>query len=64
MGAGPAVWNRVYQRVRSTAAGEIGDWLRQRASARLDWMRYRFGADFSSEMASAPAGGRVTRAGS
>jgi glycosyltransferase involved in cell wall biosynthesis len=50
MSAGPADWKRVYRRVRTMSTAEITDRLRQHASARVDWVRYKFGADFSPEI--------------
>ena len=51
-----ADWMRVYRRLRSMRAGEIADRLRQHATARVDWMRYKLGADFSAEIASVSLG--------
>jgi hypothetical protein len=46
-----ADWTRLYQRVRSMSAAEIRDRVRQHATARVDWLRYRVGADFALETA-------------
>ena len=47
---------RVYRSLRSMRAAEIADRLRQHATARVDWMRYKLGADFSAEIASVSLG--------
>jgi len=49
-----AGWTRMYRRVHSMGTAEITDRIRQNASARLDWVRYKLGSDFSSELASLP----------
>ena len=49
----PAGWTHIYRRVRSMGAAEIADRVRQHASARLDWVRYRLGFDFSPNLATA-----------
>jgi len=56
MNAGVAGWNRVYRRLRSMDAAEITDRFRQPTTARLDWLRYKLGSDFSPEITSAPEG--------
>jgi len=53
---GPAGWKRLYRRVHSMEGAEIVDRLRQHATSRLDWVRYKLGADFSPEIASVPQG--------
>jgi len=49
----PASWTRLYARVRSMSAAEITDRLRQHATARIDWVRYKLGSDFSPEIGAA-----------
>lgn len=51
-----AGWKRVYRRMRSMEAAEIADRVRQQATARLDWLRYKAGADFAPQVTGAPAG--------
>jgi len=52
----PVGWKRLYGRVLSMDGAEIVDRLRQHATARLDWVRYKLGSDFSPEIANAPQG--------
>ena len=47
---------RVYRRVRSMGRAEVTDRLRQHATARLDWVRYRVGSDFFPEISTVPQG--------
>lgn len=54
MNAIPAGWTRIYRRVRSMGAAEITHRVRQHATARLDWVRYKLGSDFSPDLASTP----------
>jgi glycosyltransferase involved in cell wall biosynthesis len=51
-----AGWKRVYRRVRSMGGAEVTERLRQHATARLDWVRYRVGSDFFSEISTVPQG--------
>src|SRR6266576_1044520 len=51
-----AGWKRVYRRVRSMGVAEVTDRLRQYATARLDWVRYKVGSDFFPEITTVPQG--------
>ena len=51
-----AGWRRVYERVRAMRAAEITDRVRQHASARADWVRYKLGSDFAPEIANSAPG--------
>ncbi|HKV81095.1 MAG TPA: heparinase II/III family protein [Candidatus Sulfotelmatobacter sp.] len=51
---GSAGWKRVYRRVRSMGGAEVMDRLRQHATARLDWVRYKVGSDFFPEISTVP----------
>jgi heparinase II/III-like protein len=48
----PAGWKRAYRRLREMEGAEIVDRLRQHATARLDWARYKLGSDFSTDIIS------------
>ena len=49
-----AAWKRVYRRVRSMGRAEVTDRLRQHATTRLDWVRYKVGSDFFPEISTVP----------
>ena len=46
-------WKRIYRRLRSMEPAEIADRVRQHGTARIDWMRYKAGADFAPQLADA-----------
>jgi len=50
MSSGPSGWKRVYRRVLEMDRAEIADRIRQQATARLDVLRYKAGADFAPRM--------------
>ena len=50
MSSVPANWKRLYQRLRSMERTEIADRIRQQATARLDWVRYKAGRDFAPQL--------------
>src|SRR5579871_4013702 len=50
MSAGVTTWKRVYSRVAAMDRAEIVDRIRQYASARFDFVRYKAGADFAPKM--------------
>ncbi len=54
----PAGWMRIYRRVLAMDRAEIADRIRQQATARLDWLRYKAGADFAPQMQSIASGAR------
>jgi hypothetical protein len=56
MSSGPAGWKRVYGRVLEMDRAEIVDRIRQQATARLDVLRYKAGADFAPRMSPAVTG--------
>jgi len=43
-------WMRIYRRLRSMQGVEIADRVRQHATARIDWLRYKAGADFAPQL--------------
>src|SRR5579871_5570811 len=47
MSFGSSDWKRLYRRAITMDRAEITDRVRQRASARIDFLRYKAGADFS-----------------
>lgn len=50
MNSGSANWKRVYGRLLAMDRAEIADRVRQQATARLDLVRYKAGADFAPRM--------------
>ena len=50
MKSGVASWNRIYRRVVAMDRAEISDRVRQQATARLDLLRYKAGADFAPQL--------------
>lgn len=57
MRQGLGEWKKLYQRALAMSSAELADRLRQQATARLDWLRYRIGIPFEPRLSktSAPA---------
>jgi len=50
MSAGPGNWKHLYRRVVTMDRAEIADRIRQQATARLDLVRHKAGADFAPRL--------------
>lgn len=56
MNFGSADWKRLYRRAIKMDRAEIVDRIRQRTAARIDFVRYKAGADFSVPLDFSPGG--------